>query len=199
MKGLSVEQQAVLCQVTGLNDWLLSKDDLSIADALTKEIIRLRGMSNRKVYTVDAGDMNLEELGKLLNAKRDSILDGTFEIRPMTISQEELTKDIKEQVAIIYKAFSLHCDHPTFPIHLLVDNDEMCEDSGWTGHVLVSAELGWWYTEDGDRIWTEWDDIIDRIKCEYDEKVAHELTDEQAVAIAKQRAHQVILIKTKAG
>lgn len=116
------------------------------------------------------------------------------------ITNQSLTQNIGKQVNLLVKALELHSQHPTFPIHCLIDSEELVGDYQWTGHILSSVELGWWYEEkEGEQIWTEWDDIIDRIQCEGDEKDDFvELTAEQAGEIAKQRAHQVILIRTTA-
>lgn len=180
-----------------------------LLDDLDTVIARAHGLPEETTVSKECLDWLVPKVGDPeMTVTVTSVVDKLVELSDVVrehnkandLTNQSLTQNIGKQVNLLVKALELHSQHPTFPIHCLIDSEELVGDYQWTGHIMSSVELGWWYEEkEGEQIWTEWDDIIDRIQCEGDEKDDHiELTAEQAGEIAKQRAHQVILIRTTA-
>lgn len=180
------DQKAVIKELVRVAEpYLMHQTTVAIAP-LIDEIIRLRGLV--------ASSVRNDDIGRVLHEQVQNLIHPIAPLPELTVNA--LSGSIRDQGNLLGIAFHLHITNPTLPIHFLIDNDDLLDDCQWTGHIIKSVELGWWYEEeDGERIWTDWDEIVDRIH----DTTEDELTPEQATELATQRAQRAILIKTKAG
>lgn len=97
------------------------------------------------------------------------------------------------QRELLTEALRLANENPDAEIHVCAASDELLEDYAWTGHHISKVELGWWHV-DGDRIYTDPDELQEVLDDEAYDNGAPPVTEEQARAMMK----PAILIYTRA-
>ncbi len=95
------------------------------------------------------------------------------------------------QLEYLEKAVQLKRENPGADIHICVASEEMQLDFGWTAHEISRVELGYWYCPGTEQIYTDVDEVIEKLSDEQE----REVTEEEAYNLMS----PAILIYTRAG
>ena len=107
----------------------------------------------------------------------------------------EIKKTQKEWVEEILKLLN---DNPGMEIKFCVDNETLCEGTGWTEHRIFDVKITDWYQAD-EYIYTEDWRIIEYFYEEcVDDGLTHEEANFESERLAKAHSKKVIAIYTTA-